>query len=266
MKKNCTECGAALEHGKCPNCSQTQESRQAVTEINPDYEKFKRLFYSPKEKYVCSLGNSFVQNFLSGYTNSGGFSVISDKRVYFKGKAFEIDGRGFRKKTVTFSVDLKDVTGMETRTNNPVGIMVLAIIIMILGVILCIIGYLNKEIAVVGVIGFGMLVLALIPACVYGKKKMSILTIMFGGGGIVFSLNRFSQQEIDNYKKMLRIAKDQAVEEAENAVRAAMANARSAPQAAGSSADELAKYAQLYKDGMITEQEFAEIKAKTLAK
>lgn len=82
----------------------------------------------------------------------------------------------------------------------------------------------------------------------------------------MFSLNRFSQQEIDNYKKMLRIAKDQAVEETENAVRAAMENARSAQQAASSSADELTKYAQLYKDGMITEQEFAEIKAKTLAK
>lgn len=268
--KKCTECGAALKHGKCPNCSQTQESGQAGTEINPDYEKFKRLFYSPKEKYFCSLGNKFLQNFLSGYTNSGGFSVISDKRVYFKGKAFEIDGRRFRKKTVTFSVDLKDLTGIEARTNNPVGIMVLAIIIMILGVILCIIGYLNKEIAVVGAIGFGLLVLALIPACVYGAKKMSVLTIMFGGGGIVFSLNRFSQQEIDNYQKMLRIAKDQAVEDAENAaanaVRAAMENAQSTQQAASSSADELAKYAQLYKDGMITEQEFAEIKAKTLAK
>lgn len=274
MKKYCTKCGAELEHGKCPNCSQAQEAgrsgRQPGTGIDPDDEKFKKLFYSPKEKYVCSLGNSFLQNFLSGNTSSRGFSVISDKRVYFKGNAFQMDGRGFREKTVTSSVDLKDVTGTETRTNDPVGIKVLAIIMMILGVILMIIGFLNEETGgIVAAIGLGALIFSVILVCIYNSKKMSVLTIMFGGGGIAFPLNWFPRQEIDNYQKMLRIAKDQAVEEAENAtanaVRAAMENAQSAQQAASSAADELAKYAQLYKDGMITEQEFAEIKAKTLA-
>ena len=281
MKKYCTKCGTELEHGKCPNCSQAQEAgrsgRQPGTGIDPNDEKFKKLFFSPKEKYVCSLGNSFLQNFLSGNTNSRGFSVISDKRVYFKGNAFEIDGRGFREKSVTSSVDLKDVTGTETRTNDPVGIKALAIIMMILGIILFIVGVIgvissdntNTVFNVIGSIGIGVLIFGIILVYIYGKKRMSVLTIMFGGGGIAFPLNWFPRQEIDNYQKMLRIAKDQAVEEAENAtanaVREAMANAQSAPQAASSSADELAKYAQLYKDGMITEQEFAEIKAKTLA-
>ena len=106
MKKYCTKCGAELEHGKCPNCSQAQEAgrsgRQPGTGIDPNDEKFKKLFFSPKEKYVCSLGNSFLQNFLSGNTNSRGFSVISDKRVYFKGNAFEIDGRGYTETTTLF--------------------------------------------------------------------------------------------------------------------------------------------------------------------
>ncbi len=68
---------------------------------------------------------------------------------------------------------------------------------------------------------------------------------------------------------MLTIAKDNAVEQsgqaAENTMREVMANA--VPQSvAATSADELAKYAQLYKDGLISEQEFAEIKAKLLTK
>ncbi len=68
---------------------------------------------------------------------------------------------------------------------------------------------------------------------------------------------------------MLTIAKDNAVEQsgqaAANTMREVMANAVPQPVAA-TSADELAKYAQLYKDGLISEQEFAEIKAKLLTK
>lgn len=278
MKNFCTKCGTELVNGKCPNCTQTQgagQPEQPGTNVSTNDERFKKLFFSPKEKYICSLGNNFLQNFLSGNFNSKGFSVISDKRVYFKGNAFEIDGRTFRNKTVTSSVDLKDVTGTETRTNDPVGIKALAIVMMILGGIMLIIGLLSgseskTSAGIFVVIGFGIIFLAIIPACIYYKKRLSVLTIMFGGGGIAFPLNWFPQQEIENYQKMLRIAKDKAVEEAENAtanaVREAMAGAQSNQQATGSSADELAKFAQLYKDGLISEQEFADIKAKTLAK
>ncbi len=89
---------------------------------------------------------------------------------------------------------------------------------------------------------------------------------MFGGGGIAFPLNWFPRQEIDNYQKMLRIAKDNAVEEAENATANAMRGviANSVPQNSASPADELAKYAQMYKDGVLSEEEFADIKAKIL--
>lgn len=69
---------------------------------------------------------------------------------------------------------------------------------------------------------------------------------------------------------MLRIAKDNAIEEAENAtantMREAMATAVAQPQAMVSSADEIAKYAQLYKDGLISEQEFVDVKAKIFAR
>lgn len=110
----------------------------------------------------------------------------------------------------------------------------------------------------------------------YYMTKKSLLTINYAGGNIAFDISWYSRDESENFQKMLRQAKDAAVEEAENAAANAMREVMSGiaappvqavhPQAAVVSADELAKYAQLFKDGMLSEQEFAEIKAKLLSK
>lgn len=110
---------------------------------------------------------------------------------------------------------------------------------------------------------------------VYKLNRKTLLKINYAGGHIAVPLNWFPYSEGENFQKMLRIAKDKVIEEAENATANAMREVMSnvstqqpVPQAqpAVSAADELAKYAQLYKDGLISEQEFADIKAKLFAR
>ena len=288
MDQFCTKCGTRLVNGSCPNCSGAQAMTQAqqpqtqyqpqefvddVDEIDPNDERFKSFFMSPKEKFVCALGNWYLMNFLAGGFLGKGFAVISDKRVYFKGKSYEIGAKRLKTRTSASTVDLKDVTGTEVRTTKNLGLIIIGWVCVILGGILIGIssGVSNGGIEAMFVT-FGSMVLfagiAFIIAFFISRKTM--ITIMFGGGGIAFPLNWYPTQEGENFQKSLRIAKDNAVEEAENAtanaVRAAMSNSAPQPQAVILSADELAKYAQLYKDGLITEQEFADIKARLLAK
>ncbi len=277
MYQFCTKCGTRLENGICPNCSKTQTSpqvqqlqqlRQSVTNINHNDEKFKKIFMSPKEKFVCALGNNYVQNFLANGFLGKGFAVVSDKRVYFKGKAFELGAKKLRIKSVSSNVDLKDVTGTEVRHVNPVIIMIMAVIIFIMALV-CFILSAAVETTIV-IVGLFALAFGVFLTVAYIMERRTLLTIMFGGGGIAFDLKWYPAQEGENFQKMLRQAKDDAVEEAENvtanAMREVMSSVAAQPQQAASSADELAKYAQLFKDGMITEQEFADIKAKLLAK
>lgn len=307
MDRFCVKCGSELVNGVCPNCSAAQTApqyqqpdmqyqqqyqqqpqyQQPAVEINPNDERFKKIFTSPKEKFVCALGNSYLFNYLNNYLSTGSvvsttfsqtFAIISDKRVYLKGKAYLLDGRRLRTERRDRIVDLKDVTGTDIQRINPLALRVMGILFTIIGVIFLTIvasnsgRYGNRAAVTIGGIIAGVFwPLGITLTILYFINRLMIMWVYFGGGSFGIALKGFSQREIDNFQKALRTSKDKAVEDAENATANAMREVMSnvsaqqpVPQAqpAVSAADELAKYAQLYKDGLITEQEFADIKAK----
>jgi len=73
--------------------------------------KFSKFFMEPTEKFICALGNSFLKNFLLDGSINYGFAVVSDKRVYFKGRCFTLAGWKYRLVQEERVVDVKDVTG-----------------------------------------------------------------------------------------------------------------------------------------------------------
>lgn len=155
MDRFCTICGTELVNGACPNCLRAQTApqyrqpntqyqpqtqyQQLVVNVDPNDERFKSFFMSPKEKFVCALGNGYLMNFLAGGFLGNGFAVISDKRVYFKGKSYEVGEKKLKVRTTASTVDLKDVTGTEVRTVKHIELLILGWICVVLGVILCLI-------------------------------------------------------------------------------------------------------------------------------
>lgn len=271
MDKFCTKCGAALVNGVCPNCGVPQQNAAQAQQA----DKFKGFFMNPNERLVCVLGNGYLQNFFSnGYLRKG-FAVLSDKRVYFRGKAYEPNPRhGFHTKRVSSVVDLKDVTGTEVQSISPIGLIIIGIIFAMIPFLLFFLYSLFMGLHSI----FATLIATLIPyfiflavyvpifRLIYKLNRKSLLLIMFGGSagaGIAFPITWYPAEESENFQKQLRIMKDLAVENAEkstaNTIREVMAQ-----QPAASTADELEKYARLYKEGVITEEEFAEMKAKIL--
>lgn len=342
MNRFCTKCGLELVNGACPKCSQAQQNSNA--------EKFKHFFMNPKEQFVCALGNSYIQNYLAGGFVGKGFSVVSDKRVYFNGKTYEVHNSRLKVTSESRTVDLKDVTGTGVRSIKypllkifaiisavatlliSIGVSIkydafvagdllfpfLIFILFVITGILFLIHHLTRKnnlktvseifrwiayismgisitatilyllmcVAYIAFVGFEQkspvvscfFILTFIAAITlfifYFKTRKTILTISYAGGCIAFNINWYSKEESDGFQKMLRIAKDKAVEGAENATANAMREVMSnvvgtpvqsvQPQAPVSTADELMKYAQLYKDGLLSEEEFAAIKAKML--
>lgn len=273
MNRFCIMCGTELVNGACPKCSQVQQTGNA--------EKFKQFFMNPKEQFVCALGNGYIQNFLANGSVGNGFAVVSDKRVYFKGKTYDVVGKKLRATNESRTVDLKDVTGTGVRAVKYPLLLILGIIVPIL-LFLFILTLIVT--LVMGEPNYGAIIpVSLIIAVIFGcpllicyfATRKTILTISYAGGCIAFDIKWYPQQESADFQKNLRIAKDNAVENTENAAANAVREVISSvsvptvqtaqsvqPQAPVISADELSKYAQLYKDGLISEQEFAAIKAK----
>ncbi len=76
-----------------------------------EMEKVSGCFVNREEKYVASLGNGYIANFLANGGLKKGFAILSDKRVYFKGTCLTGTGRHLTKTNEERTVDNTDVTG-----------------------------------------------------------------------------------------------------------------------------------------------------------
>lgn len=72
-------------NGGCPKCGQN------VSKNTDDLErKFKRFFMSQNEKMVAILGKANSEEYLKRGKCSGGFVVVSDKRLYSFSRSYDI--------------------------------------------------------------------------------------------------------------------------------------------------------------------------------
>lgn len=208
----CPACGTQLINGVCPRCT----NAQMMAAQNRNDARFTRLFMSPNEKLVATLGNNYIQNYLHNGSVRNGFAVVSDKRAYFYGTSYTIsyNGRGnpnANKMSRSQVVDLKDVTGSGFIRMVNIGYAILAWALVIISIFLIMLLYdIEEGLAVIG--GFTALSALLFLIYQYYDNKLSLISIQYAGGEIAFDIRWFSGQEINNFHQQLRLAKDKAVE------------------------------------------------------
>lgn len=208
----CPACGMQLINGVCPRCT----NAQMMAAQNRNDARFTRLFMSPNEKLVATLGNNYIQNYLHNGSVRNGFAVVSDKRAYFYGTSYTIsyNGRGnpnANKMSRSQVVDLKDVTGSGFIRMVNIGYAVLAWALVIISIFLIMLLYdIEEGLAVIG--GLAALSAILFLIYQYYDNKLSLISIQYAGGEIAFDIRWFSGQEINNFHQQLRLAKDKVVE------------------------------------------------------
>ncbi|WP_213468944.1 SHOCT domain-containing protein [Paenibacillus dendritiformis] len=235
-------------------------------------KKFREVFAEPTERYIASIGNGYIINFLSGGSLASGFSVISNKRVYFKGKCYYKEAGKLKKSFEERMVDLKDVTGTGYTRVNPTSLLITSLSSLVLTIIL--IGVLSSlgssdQATVMNILTIVLIASVLsfsITLTAYILKRKNLFEISFAGGMIAFNINLYDKAEIDDFQKQLRRAKDHVVELAPSQVAAA-----AAPQAPTETisklgiADEIKKYSELLQQKLITQEEFDEAKKNLLS-
>lgn len=114
-----------------------KESVEQVTLTDKETEKLSGYFVNRDEKYISSLGNGYIMNYLAKGNLSKGFAVVSDKRVYFRGSCFSGQGKTFRRTDEERTVDIKDVTGSGFIYQRYIGILIgvfMALVTLVTGV------------------------------------------------------------------------------------------------------------------------------------
>lgn len=135
-----------------------------------------QFFVNKNERLISTLGNSYIQNFISTGFLSKGFSFITDKRVYFQGKSYNVfyNNSGnpkIVKNSRSQIVDLKDVTGTEIKHYNPIHYLIIAIVFFIFLLILLSIGFSEFKIYIIPII--------LAYVFLYFKNKISLISIQY---------------------------------------------------------------------------------------
>lgn len=238
----------------------------------------KRLFENPTEEFVGALGKSDIQKYYSTDDPiDKAFAVVSSRRLYVKGKYYNVtrnnnnpkkyfykkNKKNLKDRTYTY-YSLKGVTNIETRSNMLKYIMLwfCSVLMLICAIIMLICGssienFLGGMVGFLGIFGLCVTIYLILYNILVMPELLSVLIIWFGNNGIALSYKWNSSQETYQFRDKLRIAVDDAENATTNAVNTASGSV--------SSADELAKYAQLYKDGLITEQEYSREKERILS-
>ena len=96
----------------------------------------------------------------------------------------------------------------------------------------------------------------------YLFKRKTLFRIEYAGGCIAFDASFYAKAEIDDFQKQLRRAKDMAEES--TIVKTVTKETSVEVPAQNHNADNLRKYAELLKDGLITQEEYDAMKKKVL--
>ena len=174
------------------------------------------MIFNKNEKIVSVLGNNAIQTFLSTGVLGTGFAVLTDKRVYFKGKCLVRRGKGFYSKLEEKAVDLSDVTGTGFVHNRATWLKVLMILswigtahvtlLMILMIIFHDFSFvdglymLSVEMVFVGI--------SALLHFLYKRFNYSAFEISYAGGGIAFNMHWITAQESSDFQTKLRLLKD----------------------------------------------------------
>ncbi len=124
------------------------------------------------------------------------------------------------------------------------------------------------SIVFIGLTSLTALLLTFIVSCFsvflqYLKKRKTMFQIQYAGGCIAFNVSYYAKAEIDDFQKQLRRAKDLYEEHSISPVPVKETPVQVQPQSTSAS-DDLRKYAELLKEGLISQEEYDALKKKTL--
>ena len=176
----------------CPYCGTRikQDTRIEKDVVKEKDDIYKVIFVEPDENYLGSLGNGYLNSFLTNKKIKRCIALLSDKRVYLRGNMVDINSGKIERFNMQKTIDLEDITGTGFVYSSPqVWKLVLAI----------------------------LTIWAIIPAILllvsYLKGRNTLFFIEYAGGCIKFDASIYGLAESQDFERQIRRAKNHVKEE-----------------------------------------------------
>lgn len=209
----CRQCGAAFtsEANFCPNCGVDRSSggdtplggEERQTKSNTDFDtSVRKLLYEDDERVIDVLGRGYVNSALAGDSLSKSLLVLSDKRLYQKGKRYKLSKSGnWSTERGSKVLSIKDVTGVSYNKkfeskNGIIFLILLFTVSLSLSIIFELYGVI--PIVIIGsIVGITFLLLM--------NKKLFV--IEYSGGRIGVEVGWYSEENINSFRRKLFLEK-----------------------------------------------------------
>ena len=190
----CGNCGKQIDDScnVCPYCGTRikQDTRIEKDVVKEKDDIYKVIFVEPDENYLGSLGNGYLNSFLTNKKIKRCIALLSDKRVYLRGNMVDINSGKIERFNMQKTIDLEDITGTGFVYSSPqVWKLVLAILTIpvIIPPILLLVSYL--------------------------KSRNTLFFIEYAGGCIKFDASIYGLAESQDFERQIRRAKNHVKEE-----------------------------------------------------
>lgn len=177
----CGTCGNKIDDtcNVCPYCGSI-----AVKE-SVSNNKYERIFIEPNENYISSLGNNYLNSFLTEQKIERCVSILSDKRVYLRGNMIDVNFGEIERINMQKTIDLEDITGTGFVYSSP-----------------------QIWKLVVAILTAPIIIPAILLLISYFKNRNTLFFIEYAGGCIKFDASIYGLAESQDYEKQIRRAKN----------------------------------------------------------
>ena len=202
--------------GKKPETANTgyASAKDAAEDVSRDNNDF----VDPDERVICTLGNGYWQNMVSGSIESS-YAMLTQKRLYFCGRALEKNGKDWEKIRETKIVDIQDVRGTGFLYVSRVWNLVLSVFLFIvfIAMIIIVASYSNSidenTRSILTALSFGALVAGIFFMNKYIMSRKSIFCIETAGGQIGFDVEWLNTEESVNFQRQIHLIKQKKLSE-----------------------------------------------------
>lgn len=236
----CAKCGSQLPEGAnvCPQCGEKvekeinfsdvtnyagQKAQQVSDNIQSRMENIRQtqaeekasrvvrdikdMFVSADEKQKAVIGGGYLSNMLQTGILGKGFGVLTNRRLYYRGKCFYKVGGRYMKTDEDCTIDLQDITSSGFTYTRHLWLLVMTVAVLAFGMYGLIMTSSSTYPEYGSVILIFLIGIALLAAYLY--FKISVYEVTFAGGSLSIKASSFGVKEVRAFDKALRQAKDE---------------------------------------------------------